>query len=138
MTGPGAISGRKAMIAQMNPRLDEVHYAFIAITPEIAPQALGAAIGTFREDEGVSAIVPFELACELGRDGASEFARIVLQVHSALEGVGLTAAVAGALADCGIACNVVAALHHDHVFVPASRAHEALVLLRQAAEDASR
>src|SRR3546814_2759182 len=100
------------MIAQMNPRLDETHYAFIAITPDIAPQALGGAISTFREDEGVCAIVPFELARELGIEGAGEFARITLQVPSALEGVGLTAAVTGALADAGLACNMVAALHH--------------------------
>lgn len=138
MTGPGAISGRKAMIAQMNPCLDEVRYAFIAITPDIAPQALGAAIGTFREDEGVTAIVPFELVRELGIEGAGQFARIILQVHSALEGVGLTAAVAGALTDAGIACNVVAALHHDHIFVPAARAHEALALLKRLADDAGR
>lgn len=126
------------MIAQMNPCLDEVRYAFIAITPDIALQALGAAIGTFREDEGVTAIVPFELVRELGIEGAGQFARIILQVHSALEGVGLTAAVAGALTDAGIACNVVAALHHDHVFVPAARAREALALLKRLADDAGR
>lgn len=138
MTGPGVISGRKAMIAQMSPHLDEGHYAFIAIKPEIAPLALGAAIGTFREDEGVTAIVPFELVRELGIEAPGEFARITLQVHSALEGVGLTAAVAGELADHGIACNMVAALHHDHVFVPAARAREALALLVRLAEDAGR
>ena len=56
--------------------------------------------------------------------------RITLRVHSALDGVGLTAAVATALAGHGIACNMVAAFHHDHVFVPAARAEEALAILK--------
>ena len=54
---------------------------------------------------------------------------ITLQVHSALDGVGLTAAVAGALAAQGIACNMVAAYHHDHAFVPEAQAEAALAVL---------
>ena len=100
--------------------------------PDTAPQLLGAAIGTFREDEGVCGIVPADVADELGIEGP-DFARITLMVHSDLEGVGLTAAVASALADAGIACNMVAALHHDHAFVPADRAEEAHAVLRRLA-----
>ena len=51
-------------------------------------------------------------------------------VHSSLAAVGLTAAVAAALADHGISANVVAAFYHDHIFVPAERAEEALAALR--------
>ena len=54
------------------------------------------------------------------------FRRITLGVRSSLEAVGLTAAVAAALTDAGISANVVAAFHHDHVFVPADRAEAAL------------
>ncbi|MEZ5681698.1 MAG: ACT domain-containing protein [Erythrobacter sp.] len=118
-----------AMIAGMAPRLDPCSWRFVLVTPDTAPQLLGAAIGTFREDEGVTAIVPSELADELGIEGP-DFARITLMVHSDLEGVGLAAAVASALADAGIACNMVAAFHHDHAFVPAVRGEEALGLLR--------
>lgn len=118
------------MLAQMAPVLDPVRYCFMLIAPEIAPQALGAAIGTFREAEGVTAIVPEAIARELGDDSPA-MARITLTVHSSLEGVGLTAAVAGMLADTGIACNMVAAFHHDHAFVPADRGEEALALLRE-------
>ena len=50
------------------------------------------------------------------------FAWITLGVESPLTAVGLTAAVSTALAEAGIACNVVAAMRHDHVFVPFDRA----------------
>lgn len=125
-----------AMIAGMAPRLDPRTYRFVLVTPDVAPQLLGAAIGTFREDEGVTAIVLAAVADELGLDGP-DFARITLMVHSDLEGVGLTAAVAGALAEAGIACNMVAALHHDHAFVPAERADEALAILQRLSHEAS-
>ncbi len=57
-------------------------------------------------------------------------ARITLNVHSALEAVGLTAAVATALTREGISANVVAAYYHDHIFVPEVDAERALEALR--------
>ena len=33
-------------------------------------------------------------------------------------------------AEAGIACNVIAGFHHDHLFVPAHRGNEALAILR--------
>ncbi len=126
------VSDTRAMIARMAPELDPRRWAFVAVTPDRAPELLGAALGTFRESEGVSAIVPAEMA-----NGHPAFARIVLTVHSDLEGVGLTAAVSGALAEAGIACNVVAALHHDHLFVPLYRASEALSVLQALAASAT-
>ena len=130
------VRDKEAMIAAMEPRLDTRRWRFVLVRPDIAPQLLGAAIGTFREDEGVTAIVPSELADELAIEGP-DLARITLMVHSDLEGVGLTAAVSGALANAGIACNLVAALHHDHVFFPAARGEEALALLEALSRSAS-
>lgn len=123
------MSDRDEMVAQMAPRLDPVRYCFMVIDPASAPQALGAAIGTFREEEGVTAIVPESVARELGEEGPT-FARITLQVHSSLTGFGLTAAVASVLAEHGIACNMVAAYHHDHAFVPEQDGERALELLK--------
>lgn len=124
------IEKREDMLAQMAPRLDPVRYCFILISPASAAQALGAAIGSFREDEGVTAIVPEQVARELGDEGPA-FARITLMVHSSLEGFGLTAAVSSTLAEHGIACNVIAAYHHDHLFVPAEQGQRALSLLEK-------
>lgn len=56
-------------------------------------------------------------------------------MHSALEAVGLTAAVALALTDAGISCNVVAGFHHDHLFVPFGRAAEAVAVLEALAAE---
>ena len=84
------------------------------------------ALGAFREAEGLTVIRPAE-------GDAPRFACITLRVHSSLEAVGLTAAVATTLAADGIAANVVAAALHDHVFVPEDRAEEALAALRRLA-----
>jgi len=56
--------------------------------------------------------------------------RIVLEVNSALDGVGLTAAVSAALGAESIPCNMVAAYHHDHVFAPSAMAERALAILK--------
>jgi len=110
------------MISGMNPVLDGTTWVFlVSDDPVLKDQALA----TFREAEGLSLIVP-----EAANAGGLPMARITLAVHSALDGTGLTAAVSGALAAAGIACNVVAAFHHDHIFVPENRADEALDILR--------
>ena len=54
---------------------------------------------------------------------------ITLTVHSSLEAVGLTAAIATELARFGVSANVVAAYFHDHVFVPSAQAEQALAAL---------
>lgn len=130
MTGnPVPVFDGRRMIAEMSPELLPGTYVFCTL-PGPAPAALIAdALAVFREEEGLSLIL------ETGRASAAGFATdaamrcIRLNVYSALEGVGLTAAVAGALAGAGIACNMVAAYHHDHAFVPAHRAEEAMALL---------
>ncbi|WP_095012710.1 ACT domain-containing protein [Tsuneonella mangrovi] len=123
----GTVRDTAAMITSMDPRLDDQRWCFVSVTPDRAPELLGSALATFREDEGVSAIVP----AHMGSEGDPVMARITLMVHSDLEGYGLTAAVSGALAEAQIACNMVAALHHDHAFVPVERAQEALAILRE-------
>ena len=63
------------------------------------------------------------------------WARITLQVHSSLTAVGLTARVADALAEAGISANMVAAIHHDHVFVPWERREESLAILHRLSDE---
>jgi hypothetical protein len=47
--------------------------------------------------------------------------------------VGLTGALTSALADAGVSVNVVAALRHDHIFVPWDRREEAMHSLQSLA-----
>ncbi len=118
------------MVAQMRPRLEPGEFVFCTTSDmRLAATAQFAALGLFREAEGVSLILPTASAAALGFVIALPMRRIVLTVHSALDGVGLTAAVAAALAGEEIPCNVVAAFHHDHVFVPAEMADRALTVL---------
>ena len=130
MTGPTErVREGAAMIAQMAPVLDPVLYVFCGV--EGGHGASAAALATFREDEELTLILPVDVAHAHGLTVDLPMARITLSVHSALDGVGLTAAVASALADADIACNMVAAYHHDHAFVPAERAEEAMSLLQR-------
>ena len=115
----GPVGDLAGMLAGMAPVLDARGWAFVVVKDSAPP---ADAFALIREDEGTTAIVPQD-------DG--DFARITLTVHSALDGVGLTAAVATALAARGIACNVVAGFHHDHLFVPWERRDEALAILQR-------
>lgn len=123
-----------AMIAGIMPELREGTFAFASLpSPSDAQRA--AALATFVEDEGLSLILPLDAL-----DPAAEAVPmrcITLKVFSALDGVGLTAAVATALTEIGVPANVVAATHHDHVFVPerdAQLALDCLVALQMAAK----
>lgn len=88
-------------------------------------------LATFREDEGTALVLTEEDASLHGLDLSMPMSRIVLEVFSALDGVGLTAGVATALADEGIPCNMIAAYHHDNVFVPEQKAVKAVEVLHE-------
>jgi hypothetical protein len=126
MTGEVVRDGA-AMIAGMRPALRPGRFVFGASDDE---GLRAKALASFREEEGFSLILSEEDAGAAGLPLDQPMRQITLGVLSALDGVGLTAAVASALAARGIACNMVAALRHDHVFVPAERAEEALACLR--------
>lgn len=102
-------------------------YAFRG-TRDAALDALAAA----RIDEAKGVTYVIALAHANAHGIASQFpaAWLTLTTHTALHGVGLTAAVAHALAGHGIACNVLAGFHHDHLLVPVDRVDDALAALR--------
>lgn len=134
MSATGPIHDLGRLLRELQPRLHEGTFAFCSLRPSEAVPT--GAIGSFRESEGVTVIVPRAEARSAGLAPVFEAAWITLEVHSALEAVGLTAAVARALGDVGIPCNIVAAVHHDHLFVPADRAADALRALRELSERA--
>ncbi|MFT3711491.1 MAG: ACT domain-containing protein [Archangium sp.] len=110
-------------------------YVFALAPPGVDVSALQP-ISTFRETEGLSVIVDEATAQRYGLVPLFRAAWLTLSVHSDLAAVGLTAAVAGALARQGIACNVVAAAHHDHLFVAVDAADAALATLAELQREA--
>jgi len=129
MTG---ITNLDALIASMEPALDPAVYVWASI-PDATHPAAADAVATVHEDEGLTLVLEQSQADQHGVAYEFPSARITLQVHSALEAVGLTAAFARALGDAGISANVVAGFHHDHIFVPHDRAADAMTALRELA-----
>ena len=118
------------MISGMTPELKPGSFVFASLTDDaLISKLTPKTVGTFEEAEGLSLLLPAEVAQNAGLPTEQPMRQITLNVYSSLEGVGLTAAVATVLAEAGIACNMIAAHHHDHAFVPATRADEALKLL---------
>ena len=114
------------MLRMLSPRAHAGTFSFVTVdrlSPDLDP------IMMFREDEGLTLVVSTEDAARAGLASETAMGWITLEVQSSLVGVGLTAAVSTALAAAGISCNVVAAYHHDHVFVPASMTDAAVAIL---------
>lgn len=86
------------------------------------------------EDEGTTAVVTVEEAERRGWSVDFRAAWLTVTVHSSLEAVGLTAALAEVLTDLGIPCNVLAGYFHDHLLVPLDRVDEAIQGLESLAE----
>ena len=116
-----------SMLADLKPSLHPGEFVFCSLPgacygdyAELAPLA------SMLEPEGLSLVLPREAADRSGIDYDSCHCCISLGVHSSLEAVGLTAAIAARLADRGISANVIAGCLHDHILVPAARAGDAL------------
>ncbi len=118
------------MVASMSPILQPETFVFCStFSNGDASDALTVAKAMIHEDEGLSLILERSDAVRLGYIFDATLRQITLMVYSSLEGVGLTSAVSSALAQRGIACNLVAGTHHDHLFVPARRAEDAMEVL---------
>jgi hypothetical protein len=87
-------------------------------------------VASIQESEGVTVVVPEDVALRKGLDVLFRAAWISLRMPSELDDVGLTAAFSSALAQAGIPCNVVAGAYHDHIFVRIDTAELAMDILR--------
>ena len=132
------IKGKLRMIKNMTPKLVEGEFVFVTSEyPDVDIDLLKRSKATFSEEEGLSLVVDLELARDRGFDTSQIMRCITLGVYSDLEGVGLTAAVANALADNNIPCNMIAAYSHDHAFVPSASAQEAFEILKDLQKQAA-
>ncbi|WP_298236571.1 ACT domain-containing protein [uncultured Azohydromonas sp.] len=118
----------RTLLRHMTPQLQPGTFVFCSFAGNYLPAGL-APIATFREAEGLSAIVALDEAERAGVPYQFESALITLTIHSSLDAVGFLAAVSAVLAKAGIPCHAVAAYHHDHLFVPRDMGQRALDLL---------
>lgn len=103
------------------------------------PVELGGGVAAvLAEDEGSTVVVTCTEARRRGWPVGFVAAWLTVEVHSALEAVGLTATISAALAERGIPCNVLAGYFHDHLLVPADRADDAVDALASLRETGSR
>ena len=124
------VKSAQAMVAGMAPELQPGLFVFATVPVAQGQTLLAEARASCQEAEGLSLILPLAVVRDQGLAVDLTMRRITLSVYSALDGVGFTAAVATALAEAGIACNMVAAYHHDHAFVPAGDADRAVSVLQ--------
>jgi hypothetical protein len=118
------------LIRNLKPKMRPATYVFCSL----AEGSYGALahtdpLASFAEPEGLTLVMSQENADRESLTYQGTFRCIGLEVYSHLEAVGLTAAIASELATHGISANVIAAHHHDHVFVPSRDAEQALRLL---------
>ncbi|MBX9407645.1 ACT domain-containing protein [Pseudomonas baetica] len=132
MAGETSLS---TLLRSMSPQLNAGDYVFCTLPDGHLPNGLEI-VGCFREQEGLTVIVHRSLAERAGFSFDYVAAWITLNVHSALEAVGLTAAFATALGKAGISCNVIAGYYHDHLFVGQADAERAMQVLRDLAANA--
>ena len=127
----------RTILSTLEPSLSETEFAFGTIAVGGAAVEIEGIIATFLEEEGMSVVAPADALVRAGIPHSAGWAKISLEVHSSLSAVGLTAALASALAGKGIGANVVAAYYHDHLFVPWAKREQALAILSALAAAAS-
>lgn len=125
MSGESDLS---VLLASMSPKVRPGVFVFATVEREPDGVQVEA---TVREPEGLSVVVTRDIAEAADWDYDFEAAWITLEVNSALDAVGLTAAVSSALADDGISCSVIAGRFHAHLLVPIDRRDDTLAVLRR-------
>lgn len=121
---PGCFAGLDVLLAAAKPKLNRGIYVF-------AKGVAADAVATFREEEGLTAVVSKKSAEKLKLAWTYPCAWITLTVYSDLNAVGFLAEITKRLAAAGISCNVFSAFHHDHLFVPYDTRQRAMKVLRE-------
>ena len=121
----------ETLLQSMSPELQDGEFVFCTVKSSLSEVVSLQPIATFMEQEGLTVIVEKRLAKQANLEFDGVFKLITLTVHSSLDAVGLTAAVATKLAEHGVSANVVAAFFHDHIFVQIDKAEQALLALAE-------
>jgi uncharacterized protein len=125
---PGETNLQK-LLGSMSPELLPGVFAFATLSPGTPMPAGINPVMVFREREGDTLILLEDEAKAAGLESAFRSRMITLNIHSSLDAVGFLAAITARLAVAGMGVNPVSGYFHDHLFVPADRAEEAMVIL---------
>jgi N-acetylglutamate synthase-like GNAT family acetyltransferase len=120
----------EALLAGLSPRWRPGEYVFV-VADTNKPVADEAIMASIVEAEGRSLVLRRHDADQAGLPYEFVAGWITLEVFSALHAVGLTSAVAAAVGEAGISCNVIAGYHHDHLLVAYERVEEAIEVLER-------
>lgn len=119
----------KTILQTLSPILNDGEFVYCTV-PDFDLVPVQQIIFMFRENEEVTIVLRKEDALQLNLTFSYIAAWITLEVNSSLSAVGLTAAFSQALSKEGISCNVVAAFHHDHIFVDVTDREKAMIALQ--------
>lgn len=122
------------LLKHIEPRHIAGEYVFCSIDSKTLRNLKDAPLLIFKESEGITVVVPRDVANKKSLIFEGIWGLITLTVHSDLEAVGFLAAVTKVLADSGISVNPVSAYYHDHLFVPYSKVYDALTVLEEITE----
>lgn len=125
------------LLAAMKPELNPGEFVFSTVSSADFMDAQNAALGWFRESEGITLILEKTTAIAAGLETAFPSRMITLTVHSSLEAVGFLAVITERLADAGISVNPISAYYHDHLFIPLEMADKAMDILHTIMEEAA-
>ena len=117
----------EVMLRTLTVSVRPARYTIVTVDEPVALNRGVEAVLT--EDEGTTVVATVDEARRRGWPVGFVAAWVMLDVHSALDAVGLTAALSSALAEEGIAANVLAGYFHDHILVPADRVDDAIECL---------
>jgi uncharacterized protein len=112
----------------LNPLLKEGRFVFSTIA-DLDTIPASDILMSFKESEGTTIILKKEIADYHHLKYTYTASWITLGIATSLSMVGLTAKFSTALANAGISCNVIAAYHHDHIFVDESDEAKAMIIL---------
>lgn len=111
------------LLAGLAPVVRPVPYVVVETDGDIPAAAV------IVEEEATTKVVEQSIADSHGLPYTFVAAWITCTIESDLQAVGMTAAISRALADDGIACNVLAGSRHDHLLVPWQRRDDAVAIL---------
>lgn len=117
------------LLATMKPEIMPGDWVFSTVKGTLVDYAHLNPLATFIEAEGLTLLLSQIQADQNNIQYSGVFKQITLTVHSSLEAVGLTAAIATQLTEHNISANVVAAYYHDHIFIPIDKAQLALTAI---------